>query len=95
MRIKLAPQAAAELESQFDYLIQQGAARAAHRLALRCDAYFENVLGRHPRTGKHIAEKDVWEAWIPGTRLVVWYRFSDEELQIVRIWHCARNRWQA
>jgi hypothetical protein len=29
---------------------------------------------------------------MPGTRLVVWYRFSDDELQIIRIWHATQDR---
>lgn len=90
MRITLDPQAAVELESQFEYLVQQGAMQAANRLAARCDAFFENVLGRHPKTGKYVAEKDIWETWVPGTRLVVWYRITDREVQIIRVWHAAQ-----
>ena len=29
---------------------------------------------------------------MPGTRLVVWYRFTEEELQIIRLWHAAQDR---
>lgn len=92
MKIRLDPLAADELASQIDYLIDNHALLAAARLKARCDAFFEKFLSRHPRTGKHIAEKDIWETWIPGTRLVVWYRFTREELQIIRIWHAAQNR---
>lgn len=92
MKITLAPQAAVELESQFNYLIDRGARVAAARLRDRCDTYFEHILARHPRSGKHIQERDIWEVWIPGTRLVVWYRIRQEELQILRIWHSAQNR---
>jgi plasmid stabilization system protein ParE len=92
MRITLDPQAADELSSQIDYLIQNNAQLAATRLKARCDAFFEGFLALHPRTGKHIAEKDIWETWIPGTRLVVWYRFTRDELQIIRIWHGAQDR---
>jgi hypothetical protein len=35
---------------------------------------------------------NIWETWIPGTRLVVWYRFTADELQIIRIWHSAQDR---
>jgi plasmid stabilization system protein ParE len=92
MKVTLDPQAAAELELQIDYLLQHGAARAARKLAERCDAYFENVLAAHPRTGKEIREKEIWETWIPGTRLIVWYRLAHQEIQIIRVWHAAQDR---
>lgn len=95
MRIKLDPRAAVELQSQITYLLERGSPRAARRLAERCDAFFENVLARHPRSGKPVPERGIWEAWIPGTRLIVWYRVSAEELQIIRIWHSAQNRRDA
>ena len=92
MRITFDPLAADDLVSQIDYLIDHNAPQAAARLKVRCDAFFENFLSHHPRTGKHIAEKDIWESWMPGTRLVIWYRFTDDELQIIRIWHSAQDR---
>jgi plasmid stabilization system protein ParE len=92
MRIVFDPLAADDLVSQIDYLIDRNARQAAARLSQRCDAFFEAYLARHPRTGKHIAERDIWETWMPGTRLVIWYRFTDTELQIIRIWHAAQDR---
>lgn len=92
MRITFDPLAAVELESQIDYLIQNHAHRAAARLKDRCDAFFEDFLARHPLTGKQVAGQNLWETWIPGTRLVVWYRFTSDELQIIRIWHVAQDR---
>lgn len=92
MRITFDPQAAVDLETQIDYLIDRNATQAAGRLKLRCEQFFENFLSRHPRTGKYVAEKAIWETWIPGTRLVVWYRFTSAELQIIRIWHVAQDR---
>jgi plasmid stabilization system protein ParE len=94
MRITFDPRAAEELASQIEYLIQQNALLAAARLKTRCDAFFASFLALHPRTGKHIADKDIWETWIPGTRLIVWYRFTSDALQIIRIWHSAQDREQ-
>jgi plasmid stabilization system protein ParE len=92
MRIVFDPRAADDLVSQIDYLIKHDALQAAIRLEKRCNAFFEEFLARHPRTGKHIATRDIWEAWMPGTRLVIWYRFTDTDLQIIRIWHVAQDR---
>ncbi len=92
MRIVFDPRAADELEGQIDYLLEQHARAAAARLEARCMAFLETFLVTYPRSGKFIAEASVWETWIPGTRLVVWYRFSVEELQIIRIWHASQVR---
>jgi plasmid stabilization system protein ParE len=92
VKITFDPDAAADLASQIDYLIERNALQAASRLKLRCDIFFETFLSRHPRTGKHIAEKDIWETWMLGTRMIVWYRFTAAELQIIRIWHSAQDR---
>lgn len=92
MKIRFDPRAAVELEAQIGYLVEQGALSAAARLKMRCDDFFENFLTRHPRTGKLIAERGIWETWIPGTRLVIWYRLTPDELQIVRIWHASQDR---
>ena len=71
MRIRFDPRAAVELEAQIGYLIERDALVAAARLKARCDDFFETFLAHHPRTGKFIAERQMWEIWIPGTRLVV------------------------
>lgn len=92
MRIVLDPIAAAELEAQIDYLLAVDAPQAATKLKARFDAFMEHFLAVLPRTGKHIAEKHIWETWIPGTRLVVWYRFTADEVQIIRVWHTAQDR---
>ena len=92
MRIILDLGAAHDLESQLDYLISHNAPQAAARLKARLDAFLESFLAVHPRTGKYISEKDIWETWVPGTRLVVWYRFNGNELQIIRVWHSAQDR---
>ena len=46
----------------------------------------------HLATGRQVPNRDVWETWVPGTRLVVWYRFTDTELQVIHIWHSAQDR---
>jgi len=92
VRITFDPRAADDLAAQIEYLIDNQALPAALHLKARCDAFFETFLIRHPRAGKNIAEKDIWETWVPGTRLVFWYRFTNTELQIIRIWHAAQDR---
>jgi plasmid stabilization system protein ParE len=92
MRIVVAPAARRDLESQLTYLIDQGAGPAARRLEQRLVAFVERTLAAYPRVGTSIGHRDVWEVWIPGTRLVLWYRFTASELQIIRIWHASQDR---
>ena len=92
MRITFDPVAADDLAQQLDYLIATNSVLAASRLATRLSAFLENFLATHPRTGKFIPEPGIWETWIPGTKLIIWYRFSDDQLDVIRIWHTARNR---
>ena len=92
MRIVFDPEALSDLEAQLTYLIEQGAASTAIRLESRLVAFIERVLANHPRTGVQVAERGLWESWVPGTRIVIWYRFTRDELQIVRIWHTSRDR---
>lgn len=81
-----------ELGLQIDYLIRRGAFRPAEQLADRTESYLRDFLAAYPRTGKYIPERDIWETWVPGTRLVLWYRFTDIHVDVVRIWHTSRAR---
>ena len=88
-------QAEADLQAQLDYLIERGAVSAAERLSARVKAFLRDHLTIYPATGIFLDHRNLWETWIPRTRLVVWYRFTDTELQVARIWHTARDRQSA
>lgn len=92
MNIVIAPRARRDLSIQFAYLVDQGAAAAARRLERRLTSFLTKTVARYPRAGTFIAHRDLWETWVPRTRLVVWYRFTSDELQIVRVWHAAQDR---
>ena len=79
----LSEQAAAE------YLKQPEAFGPAARLAERVEQFLASLCARPNR--RRIPERDIWEAWIPDTKLVVWYRFTDVELEVVRFWHTSQN----
>jgi plasmid stabilization system protein ParE len=86
------PEAERTLTLQLDYLIELGAVGPAQSLKDRVEAYLIDTLAAYPRTGKHIVERDIWETWIPRTRLVAWYSFTDDELAVVAFWHTGQNR---
>jgi plasmid stabilization system protein ParE len=88
-------QAEADLQSQLDYLIEHGAVGAAERLSKRVKAFLHDFLTTYPSTGVFLDHRGLWETWIPRTKLVLWYRFTDTELQVARIWHTSRDRRSA
>lgn len=92
MKITFDPRAADDLLAQLTYLVSKDAPTAARQLDARVTSFLETFLVRHPRAGKYVAKARLWETWIPGTRLILWYRFTDSELQVVRVWHAAQNR---
>lgn len=92
MKIVIAPDARLDIAQQLFYLIEHDAAAAARRLEQRLLLFIELTLAEHPRAGAFIGHRGLWEIWIPRTRLIVWYRFTDDELQIVRVWHTSQDR---
>lgn len=50
------------------------------------------VLANYPRIGLYRADHDVWEAWVPQTKLIVWYRFDDAQIDVLVIWHSSQDR---
>ncbi len=94
-RVVFSHEAQERLEVQIEYLLDRGAPGAARTLRHRVDAFLSNILTRFPGTGAYIQQKDLWESWIPRTRLVVWYRFDDDALQVVTVWHTSQDRQSA
>ena len=92
MKVVLSTEAAIRLEDQIRYIARSGAPAAADRLRQRVLDFLESHLARFPRTGAYVADRDLWETWIPGTRLVVWYRIMHGKLYVVTVWHTAQDR---
>lgn len=92
MNVILSRRAVRDLENQLNFLIDAGSKRTAQRLEIRVSEFLERTLARFPRTGTFIGERELWESWVPGTRLVVWYRVTANELQVVRFWNTSQDR---
>jgi plasmid stabilization system protein ParE len=88
-------QAEADLQAQLDYLIARGAVAAAAGLLARVRSFLRDFLTVYPGTGVFLNHRNLWETWIPSTRLVLWYRFTETELQIARVWHASQDRRSA
>lgn len=94
MKVSFTAEAVRRLESQLQYLRDEFAPEASERLRLRVLSFVDQHLSKFPRTGRRIDERDIWEMWIPKTRLVVWYYISDDELVVISVWHTAQDRSQ-
>ena len=90
--VRFTPEAERTLADQLDYLVVAGAAVAAQASLTRVETFLTQTLAAYPRTGRHIVERDFWETWIPNTRLVAWYLFTDNELTVLALWHTAQDR---
>jgi plasmid stabilization system protein ParE len=95
MNVILAPEAAERLEEQIAYLRDVGAEAAAERLRARVLSFLLNHLARFPRTGRRVKGRDLWEMWIPRTRLVLWYRIEADRIEIATVWHTSQDRRSA
>jgi plasmid stabilization system protein ParE len=95
MKVVLSPEAAERLEAQVAYLRNVGAAAAAERLHARVLSFLLNHLARYPRTGHRLGDRDLWEMWIPRTRLVLWYRIEADRIEIATVWHTSQDRRSA
>ena len=85
-------QAETDIQHQIDFLIEAGAFSAAQHLLARIKSYLRDYLTVYPATGMFLDHRGLWEIWIPGTRIAVWYRYNDIEIQIARVWHTAQDR---
>jgi plasmid stabilization system protein ParE len=95
MKVVLSPEAVGRLEAQVAFLRDAEATAAAERLRARVMEFLSNHLAYFPRTGRSLEERDLWEIWIPRTRLVLWCRIEDERIVIVTVWHTSQDRTAA
>jgi plasmid stabilization system protein ParE len=92
MKVVLSPEAVERLQAQVAFLRDAEAVAGAERLRTRVMDFLSNHLAHFPRTGRFLNDRDLWEVWIPRTRLVLWYRIEDERILIATVWHTSQNR---
>jgi plasmid stabilization system protein ParE len=90
---RFAPSAADALERQIDYLLERHANQAARGLERRVQTFIENTLCPFPETGTFIADRGVYESWIPGTKIVLWYTVTDTDVIIAMVWNTSQGRF--
>jgi plasmid stabilization system protein ParE len=90
--VRFTETARSALDAQINYLISVDAFEPASRLAARVNHYAASMIARHPRAATFVPEKALWETWIPRTRFVVWYTFTDDEVVVINVWHTSQDR---
>lgn len=92
MKVRVSSRAAQDLERQLDHLVGLGQIQPARALKTRVFTFLRRTLARHPRIGVSIDYRELRECWIPGTRLVVWYRIVPDAIEVARLWHVSQDR---
>ena len=92
MKVVLSREATERLEAQIAYLRDVGAEAAAERLRTRVVSFLANHLAHVPRTGRRLRDRELWEMWIPRTRLVIWYRIEQRRIEVATVWHTSQDR---
>jgi plasmid stabilization system protein ParE len=94
MRIILSTRVEVELEHHFARGVEKFGQFVADRTFQRVHRFFFEVLADHPRIGIYRPEQDVYEAFIPRTPFVVFYRIdaAGDALTVVAFFHHAQDR---
>jgi addiction module RelE/StbE family toxin len=89
LEIRWLKRALANLEAEAEYIARDNPAAAA-RVVTRIVSAVER-LGRFPASGRPGRVEGTRELVVPGTPYVVPYRFRNQEVQILRVFHCSRK----
>ena len=93
MKVVYTPTAARQIESQIAYLVSRQAEAAARRARTRITSFVVDFLSVHPRAGKSLPEKGIWEIWIPRTKYVLFYRIEPgDTLRVLALYHTSQDR---
>ena len=89
MRVCWTPEAVAELDHMLNYIAEQdvGAALLVSERVLDV----EEQIARFPKAGRHDAETDTYDRYIPRTRIVLTYAIRENAVWIVTAWHTSRD----
>lgn len=90
MNIRWSPEAIRDLASLRDFISQDDPS-AAQRIVLRIIGSVENLLPDHPQIGRAGRVPGTRELVISGTPYVVPYRVQHGVLQVLRVYHGARQ----
>lgn len=88
-RLRWTIAASTDLQDYLDYISEHNP-RAAARLAERILAV-EKIIQQWPYSGGFDADTDLYEHWVPGSRLKLVYVVGDSVIEIIAAFHTSRN----
>ena len=91
-QVVLSDEASQQLENQINFLLDRNSLQAAKALRKRFGEFLSSTLSMFPGTGHYVASRNLWESWVPKTRMIVWYQFDDATLTVITVWHSAQDR---
>lgn len=89
MTIKWSVAASAELENIITYL-HDYAPEVAQGFIDRL-LVFEKNLAVFPRAGLYDQETDTYDRFLTRTRIVITYRVSPDQIEIIYVWHTSKD----
>jgi plasmid stabilization system protein ParE len=94
MRIALSERVDSELEYHFAFGVDKFGKLVAERTFMRVRRFLFQSLAVHPRMGIYRPERDIYEAVIPRTPFIAFYRIdtASDMLTIVAFFHYAQDR---
>jgi plasmid stabilization system protein ParE len=94
MRVLLSERVEAELGRHFTFGVEKFGPLVAERTFQRVRRFLFESLAAHPRTGVYHPGQDIYEAVIPRTPFIVFYRVSQavDTLTVVAFFHHAQDR---
>ena len=70
MKVVLSARVEEDIASQLQYSIDHFGTAVAQRTFARLDTFLFKFLADYPFAGRHIAEPDIYEAWVAKTPFV-------------------------
>ncbi len=93
MRVLFTETAAGQLEAQIAYIASEGSLDAALRIKERVLSFIYGFLTAYPKASRFVEEMAVYEAVIPRTNYVLFYRIEEPDtLRILALFHGRQER---
>ena len=93
MRVLFTETAAGQIEAQITYIATKGSVEAALRIKDRILSFIYGFLTVYPEASRFIEEKAIYEAVIPHTNYVLFYRIEEPDiLRVLAVFHGAQER---
>ena len=90
MRVNITDPADADLQEAFEYIVPRNP-EAAYRLVVDLEAFWEGTLAKYPTIGRRVRE-NVRVFYKRGYR--IYYYIGEEQIDILRIIHMARDDYE-